>query len=193
MDSKELKEIIEKHHKWLLDEKGGERADLSYADLSYADLRSADLSYADLRYVDLRSADLSYADLRSADLSYADLRYVDLRSADLSSANLSSANLSSADLRSADLRSASLWETNGNRKELKSVFVSDVYPITYTAEIMQIGCERRAIDDWWGFDDQAILEMDGKTALKFWRENKEFLQLTIKQFPATPIELKREE
>ena len=39
----ELKEILEKHVKWLCDEKGGERADLSCANLSCANLSNADL------------------------------------------------------------------------------------------------------------------------------------------------------
>ena len=68
-----IKDILEKHKKWLNSEDGGERADLRYADLRYADLRYADLRDADLRYADLRDADLRYADLRDADLRYADL------------------------------------------------------------------------------------------------------------------------
>ena len=83
IDAKTLKDIIEKHGKWVRGDTTGERADLRSADLSGADLRSAYL--------------------RSADLSGADLSGADLRSADLSGANLRSANLRSADLRSADL------------------------------------------------------------------------------------------
>ena len=104
----ELKSILEKHCKWIRDEEGGERADLSsanlsYADLRYADLSSANLSYANLRYANLSSANLSYADLSSANLSYANLRYANLSSANLSYANLSYANLSYANLSSANL------------------------------------------------------------------------------------------
>ena len=88
-----IKEILEKHKKWLNAEDGGERANLSDADLSDADLSGANL----------RGADLSYADLRGADLSYANLRGANLRVADLRDANLSGANLSYADLRGADL------------------------------------------------------------------------------------------
>jgi hypothetical protein len=103
MRQEQLKEIIESHGRWVIDNSKGERADLRYADLRYANLRSANLSYANLS-----SADLRYADLRSADLSSADLRSADLRSANLSYANLSSADLRSADLRSADLSSANI-------------------------------------------------------------------------------------
>lgn len=48
MTQKELKAILDKHKKWLNDEEGGERANLSGADLRGADLNGADLSEADL-------------------------------------------------------------------------------------------------------------------------------------------------
>ena len=53
ISEQELKNILDKHGKWLIKENGGERADLSYADLRYANLRYANLSYADLSYADL--------------------------------------------------------------------------------------------------------------------------------------------
>ena len=73
ISEQELKNILDKHGKWLIKENGGERADLSYADLRYANLRYANLSYADLSYADLRYADLRSADLRYANLSSANL------------------------------------------------------------------------------------------------------------------------
>ena len=48
ISEQELKNILDKHGKWLIKEKGGERADLSSANLSSANLRYADLSSADL-------------------------------------------------------------------------------------------------------------------------------------------------
>ena len=71
MRTNELEKILELHAKWLNDEKGGERANLSHADLSGADLREANLSYADLSHADLSDADLRGADLRGADLDYS--------------------------------------------------------------------------------------------------------------------------
>ena len=88
MDATKLKDILDKHLKWLKGEDGGEKADLRFANL-----RSANLSFADLS-----SANLSYANL-----SYANLRFANLRSADLSSANLSFADLSFADLSYAKI------------------------------------------------------------------------------------------
>ena len=98
MSKEELKEILDKHKKWLNDKEGGEKANLSYANLRYVDLSCTDLRSANLRYVDLSCTDLTCADLR-----YADLRYANLRCA-----NLTCADLRGADLRYADLRGAVL-------------------------------------------------------------------------------------
>ena len=91
MGQAKLKEILEKHKKWLYDGDGGERADLRDADLRDAYLRGADLSCADLS-----CADLGCADLRDADLSDADLNGADLSCANLSGADLSNTILSGA-------------------------------------------------------------------------------------------------
>lgn len=48
ISKQELKDILDKHGKWLRKEEGGEYADLSSADLSSANLSSADLRSADL-------------------------------------------------------------------------------------------------------------------------------------------------
>ena len=93
-----LIDILGKHEKWLNEEDGGERADLSYANLSYTDLSRVDLNDADLSY-----ANLVGADLNDVDLSCADLRCADLKCASLKGANLNYADLSGTDLRCADL------------------------------------------------------------------------------------------
>lgn len=79
----DLKVVLEKHNKWLKNQKGGERAKLSGANLSRADFSRADLSLADLSW-----ANLSWANLSRANLSGADLFMANLFGADLSMANL---------------------------------------------------------------------------------------------------------
>ena len=96
MNARRLKDILEKHLKWLRGEDGGERANLSWADLSWADLSGADLSWANLYGANLYRADLSGADLSWANLSWADLSWADLSGANLYGANLYRANLSGA-------------------------------------------------------------------------------------------------
>ena len=72
---KELKEILEKHRKWINSEDGGERADLRNANLIDADLRGANLIGADLSNAYMRDADLRDAYMRGADLRDVDLGF----------------------------------------------------------------------------------------------------------------------
>ena len=103
MTQGKLKEILIAHKKWLNNEEGGIKADLSWAKLRGTDLREADLSCADLSCAKLSGANLSGANLREADLRWADLSEADLRGANLKRADLREAILSEADLRGADL------------------------------------------------------------------------------------------
>ena len=189
----DINSILEKHTAWLNEDSDGERAylkgaNLKGANLGGADLRSADLRSADLRGADLRGANLGGANLIRANLKRADLWSANLKGADLKGADLWSADLKGADLWSADLRGADLWcadlmDCNGNMTHIKSVFCGQ-YPVTYTSEILQIGCQQHNIAEWWEFDNKQILEMDGKTALKWWRTWKPILQQIIETAPA---------
>ncbi len=119
MNKEKLKEILDKHKKWLMLKDDGVCADLHEADLRRADLRGADLRRADLHEADLRRADLRGASLRGASLCEANLRgaslcEANLRGASLRGANLRGANLIGADLRGADLRGADLCEVRIN-------------------------------------------------------------------------------
>jgi hypothetical protein len=88
-------------------------------------------------------------------------------------------------LRDADLGEIeSLWSATGNQKEIKSLFISEDYAITYTDKFLQIGCEKHLIGDWWEFDNKRIAEMDGRKALRFWKDNKDFIKMTLEKFPA---------
>ena len=97
--------------------------------------------------------------------------------ADLSCANLSGANLSCANLRGANLRGAIMWSTIGNGRELKSIHCG-TYDIAFTRDVMQIGCKRFLVADWFSFDDKAIASMD-VGALDFWRVWKPILQQIV--------------
>ena len=112
MTSEEIKKVLDLHKKWLNDEEGGGRANLSGADLRGADLCGANLRVANLRGADLCGANLRVANLSEADLCGANLRVADLRDANLRGANLRVANLRGADLRDANLRGANLSEAD---------------------------------------------------------------------------------
>ena len=83
MNAEEIRIVLEKHEKWLNNELGGIRADLSGADIYGLDLRGANLYGANLIRADLRVAYLIKADLREANLSGAILYGADLREANL--------------------------------------------------------------------------------------------------------------
>jgi len=180
-----FKEILEMHKKWLDGDEGGERADLLDANLTRADLTNADLARAYLTHANLRGAHLTRANLTNAYLASADLTHANLRGADLTRANLTNANLTNADLTGADLTRANLRGCIGNRNQIKSLFVVGEYPITYTAEILQIGCKRYPIAHWWGFNDDRIAAMDDG-ALQFWGKYKSVIRQVIELCPADP-------
>ena len=106
---KELKIVLDKHLKWLKNEKDGERADLG----------EANLAGANFRYANLERANLSEANLEQANLERANLRDANLERADLWEANLSEANLWSANLERADLWKANLEWANLERADLR--------------------------------------------------------------------------
>ncbi len=114
------------------------------------------------------------ANLSSANLSSADLSYADLSFANLSSANLSSANLSSADLSCAV----------GNIENIKSM-QCDMWMVSYTDTMLNIGCQTHRITEWWRFSDDEISRMDS-SALKWWAVWKPILQQIITASPAMP-------
>jgi hypothetical protein len=149
---------------------------LSGANLSGAYLSGAYLRDANLSGANLRDANLSGAYLRDANLSGAYLRDANLSGAYLRDANLSGANLSGAYLSDANLSGAYLsgakW-TDGIVINKVPLQISGLrWFVAILDAHMQIGCQLHSLADWEAFDDRQIAEMDGRDALRFWRENK---------------------
>ena len=130
-------------------------------------------------------ANLNRAILERASLERASLYRANLDGANLDGANLDGANLNRASLDGASLDGASLYGANGINGWIKCIQI-ETYPICYTAEVMQIGCENHTLDEWRTFDDEWIMRMDGKAALKFWRKYKDWIFATIDLCPAKP-------
>ena len=161
--NKMLKEQLELHSKWLNGEEGGVRLNLSNANLSDAYLCNSDLRYANLCNADLRNADLRNANLRNADL----------RNANLSDANLSGADLRYADLRYANPSNADFRWSIGNGKEIKSLQIG-TYLVSYTRDILNIGCKSYTLDKWKKFTNEEISIMDD-SALDWWSLNRDMV------------------
>jgi hypothetical protein len=113
------------------------------------------------------------ANLSGANLSDAYLRGANLRGADLSGADLSDASLREL---------SSIWGASGNCSEIKAI-QCDLWPVTYTSERMQIGCQFHALTEWWAFTDEEIGKMDSR-ALSWWKIWKPILKKIIKVSPA---------
>lgn len=115
----------------------------------------------------------------------ANLEGAYLADAYLEGAYLEGAYLRGADLRGAYLEGAYLEGAGGLNDWIKCIQIEG-YPITYTADILQIGCQKHDIEEWREFDNRRISEMDGKEALKFWAKYKEWIFQTIELCPAKP-------
>mgnify|MGYP003633712870 FL=1 len=161
------------------------RADLYRANLNGANLNGANLNGADLNRANLDRASLNGADLNRANLNRANLDGANLNRANLNGADLNRANLNGASLDGASLNRANLDGANGINKWVKCIQV-EAYPITYTSDVLQIGCQRHPIEEWADFDSRKIAEMDGSAALKFWAKYKGWIFQTIELCPAKP-------
>ena len=137
------------------------------ADLGGVNLEGADLGGADLEGTDLEGANLWCVNLEGANLEGADLRGVNLEGANLWGANLVGANLEGANLEGAV----------GNQKEVRSMQL-ETYPVTFTKDVLQVGCKRFTIEKWKQFSDQDIESMDSE-ALAFWVKWKTHIFSTI--------------
>ena len=182
-------------------------ANLRYANLYGADLEGADLYDAHLRYANIYDANLKYANLKYANLSGACLEGAYLSDANLYNANLSGAYLSGANLRCADLEFANLSGANlrcadlefanlsganllcfGNMKEIRTMQI-DTWEVGYTADTLQIGCQRHPIGKWRKWNTEAgrkwIEQMDN-VALEWADRNLGLVLQIIDANPAAP-------
>ena len=127
------------------------------------------------------------ANLEGANLEGANLRGANLRGANLEGAYLEEANLEGAYLWGANLEEANLT-CFGNMKEIRTMQV-DTWEIGYTADTLQVGCQRHPIDKWRKWDTVAgrkwIEQMDSK-ALEWADRNLGLVLQIIDANPATP-------
>ena len=98
------------------------------------------------------------------------------------------ADLSGADISDANISDADLAGCIGNMRAIRSMQI-DTWPVTYTANTLQIGCQRHPIAKWreWGTEAgrRWIAAMDGK-ALEWAERNLALVMAMIDANPATP-------
>ena len=102
-------------------------------------------------------------------------------------ANLRDADLRDANLRGADLRDADLRGAIGNMREIKSAQF-DQWPVTWSADVLAIGCQQHAIEKWHVADPRWIAAMDSQASNWWSRYGALVLQL-VDASPATGVVL----
>ena len=86
-------------------------------------------------------------------------------------ADLRCADLSGAYLRGADLRGAKYADFEINKTP---ILISNLkYEIIIFDNHLKLGCELHTHSQWSKFTQKKIIEMDGKDALKWWKQWKE--------------------
>jgi len=185
-------EQLQLHADWLRDSSGKRieaiganliGANLSHANLVNANFRNANFRNANLVGADLRDANLVNASLSGASLSGASLWGANLWGANLRGADLSNASLIDADLIGADLRGTSLRYAIGNMREIKSAQF-DQWVVAWSADVLAIGCQQHAIEEWRNADPRWIEAMDNGASDWWSRYGALVLQL-IDASPAT--------
>jgi len=137
---------------------------------------------ANLQGADFLCSDLQGADFRGSDLGDANLWGCNLRGANLQGANFWGANLWDANLRGANLRAAI-----GNMREIRSAQF-DTWAVTWSADVLAIGCQQHAIGKWRTADPRWIAAMDSQASDWWARYGALALQL-IDASPATGVVL----
>ena len=147
---------------------------VTWAIRTRAYLAGANLADANLARADLAGANLADANLARAYLAGANLARAYLAGANLAGANLAGANLAGANLADAYLAGAK-WRDGVVISQQPIQLYGLHWSVTILDAHMQIGCELHSLAEWSDFDDARIVEMDGRDALRFWREHKDAL------------------
>ena len=112
-------------------------------------------------------------------LARANLAGANLADANLADANLADAYLAGANLARANLARAYLADAKWRDGVVISQQPIQLYGLHWSVTIldahMQIGCELHSLAEWSEFDDARIVAMDGRNALRFWRDHKDAL------------------
>ena len=96
--------------------------------------------------------------------------------ANLGGANLRGINLRGINLGGTNLKDANLRCCIGNGREVKSLQIG-TYLISYTKEVLNIGCQSFSHEEWFNFTNEEIKSFDNNNdALEWWNLNKTILK-----------------
>ena len=92
-------------------------------------------------------------------------------------------DLSCADIRGANIRDANIRGAIGNMREIKSAQF-DQWAVTWSADVLAIGCQQHAIQKWLNADPRWIAAMDSG-ATDWWSRYGALVLQLIDASPAT--------
>lgn len=121
--------------------------------------------------------DLSYANLQDANLKDANLDGANFTGANFTRANLEYSNFTRANLKDANLQDTNIKDVAGNSKEIKTLLCCK-YKVSFTKDLLSIGCKQHKISEWKNFSDDEIAQMDDGE-LELWIKWKDFIFMAI--------------
>lgn len=190
-----LQAVLERHQKWLNDEEGGERANLTDANLASTNMKKVNLASAIME-----GSDMSGANLTGANLMGTNMRKSNMNGSDMSGANMMYANLAGADLRKSDMRYANVIDTNmkdANLAYTNMWYANIKYARMRDADLKQIKEDlfeklKIAKNEAVGLYDHIIRgKIDGscyETVAKLRKEDYERMSIDLKPNLNTPTE-----
>ena len=142
-----VKAVLDDHQKALDGEEGYKLAELYDQDLVNLEVEGKDLRMVNFQRSILLGSKFKGSDLSMASFSGCFMANSDLSQCNLALANLSHANLFQVNLDNTNLTGVRLQGTVGNMKQVKSMHL-ETYPVTYTKDIISVGCWQMPIYVW---------------------------------------------
>jgi hypothetical protein len=161
------------------------KANMEDANMAGANMAGANMEDANMAGANMAGANMARANMADANMAGANMEDANMADANMAGANMARAMLADANMAGANMARANMAGANGVNAYIKCIQI-DTYTITYTSDVMQIGCERHTIADWSGFSDAQVRAMDGVKALAWWRKYKDWIFNTIALCPAEP-------
>lgn len=160
-------------------------------DLSYASMDSAVLTYARMANTIMDHTHLNNARMASARIVEGLMNQAQIYGADLSRARMIRTQVAGVLLAGANLTDMVMKDVilDGERISRTPIqLLGLTWPVYITPQYMRIGCQRHKHEEWAGFDDARIQQMDLRQAPAFWRKHRDVLLAICKQQAAAQSE-----
>lgn len=179
---KGLEEKIEKHRLFLATGLDSYRAIIKGEELQYLNVAEQNLQGARFVNVDFHGSRFMNTNFSFADFIKCNMTKCAFYNCNFFGANIKTSNFMSARFSDCDINLENMESLFGNGKQIKSMFISD-YPIVWTSEYLQIGCQKKTIEEWRALDKEKANELID-FGWSWWEEHRDFIVNAIKEYPA---------